>query len=55
MPEPIPNGFFCRDLIVFNHLRCGGYNHDIFEHVCTGSGFASNGKRLTHPFAKEQP
>src|SRR5258708_25182752 len=25
MPEPIPNGFFCRDLIVFNHLRRGGY------------------------------
>lgn len=25
MPEQIPNGFFCRDLIVFNHLRRGGY------------------------------
>ena len=25
MPEQIPNGFFCRDLIVFNHLRRGGF------------------------------
>ena len=25
MPEHIPNGFFCRDLIVFNHLRRGGF------------------------------
>src|SRR5947207_9411132 len=25
MPEPTPNGFFCRDLIVFNHLRRGGF------------------------------
>ena len=25
MPEQIPNGFFVRDLIVFNHLRRGGH------------------------------
>src|SRR6267143_4948491 len=25
MPEQTPNGFFCRDLIVFNHLRRGGF------------------------------
>ena len=25
MPERAPNGYFVRDLIVFNHLRRGGY------------------------------
>jgi len=25
MPERAPNGHFVRDLIVFNHLRRGGY------------------------------
>src|SRR5438045_4063255 len=25
MFEPTPNGFFVRDLIIFNHLRLGGY------------------------------
>ena len=32
-----------------------GYDRDIFECVFTGSGFAPDESRITHPLAKEQP
>lgn len=32
-----------------------GYDRDVFERVFTGSGFAPDKNRLTHPLAKDQP
>ena len=32
-----------------------GYDRDVFERVFTGSGFAPDEKRLTHPLAKDHP
>ena len=32
-----------------------GYDRDVFERVFTGSGFAPDANRLTHPLAKDQP
>ena len=32
-----------------------GYDRDVFERVFTGSGFAPDKNRLTHPLAKGQP
>ena len=32
-----------------------GYDRDVFERVFTGSGFAPDKNRLTHPLAEDQP
>ena len=32
-----------------------GYDRDVFERVFTGSGFAPDENRLTHPLAKDHP
>ena len=32
-----------------------GYDRDMFQRVFTGSGFAPEEARLTHPLVKEQP
>jgi len=32
-----------------------GYDRDVFERVFTGSGFAPDKSRLTHPLAKDHP
>ena len=32
-----------------------GYDRDVFERVFTGSGFAPDESRLTHPLAKDHP
>lgn len=51
----IPVGICLAYIFGLRQGKPPGYDRDIFERVLTGSGFAPETIRLTHPLAKDQP
>ena len=51
----IPVGLCLAYIFGLRQGKPPGYDHDIVERLFTGSGFAPDDSRLTHPLAKEQP
>ena len=51
----IPVGLCLAYIFGLRQGKPPGYDWDIVERLFTGSGFAPDDSRLTHPLAKEQP
>jgi hypothetical protein len=51
----IPVGLCLAYIFGLRQGKPPGYDRDIVERLFTGSGFAPDDSRLTHPLAKEQP
>jgi hypothetical protein len=51
----IPVGLCLAYIFGLRQGKPPGYDRDIVERLFTGSGFAPDDNRLTHPLAKEQP